>query len=123
MSTSGVNLTGLVTEDSLTVSSSGTFANKNVADGKTVTLSNTFGGADLNNYSITNQTTTLANITPELLTISGITADNKIYDSNTSATLSTSGIVFGGIVNGDSLTASATGHLITSMLPMGRQSR
>jgi len=109
VSTSGINLNGLVFGDSFTVSSSGTFANKNVADGKTVTLSNTFGGADLNNYSITNQTTTLANITPKLLTISGITADNKIYDSNTSATLSTSGIVFGGIVNGDSLTASATG--------------
>ena len=43
------------------------------------------------------------------VTVSGITADNKTYDANTQATLVTTNASFDGIINGDTLTVSATG--------------
>ena len=54
--------------DNLTVASSGTFSDKNAATGKTVTLANTLTGADFGNYTVTDQTSTTANITPKAIT-------------------------------------------------------
>ncbi|OGX85868.1 hypothetical protein BEN47_14260 [Hymenobacter lapidarius] len=61
------------------------FANKNVALGKTVTLTGaTLTGAQAANYTLTSINTTTANITA--LGIAGsFTANNKVYDANTSA--------------------------------------
>ena len=71
---------------------SANFDSKNVGSGKTVTLtlsnSNLIGAA-ATNYRINNKTTT-ANITERAITISGITADDKIYDRDTVATTNTS---------------------------------
>jgi hypothetical protein len=55
---------GLVAGDSVTVTASGTFDNKNVGSGKTVSLSSSYGGADAGNYTITDQASTTAAITP-----------------------------------------------------------
>ena len=38
------------------------------------------------NYSISTGQTTTANVTAKALTVSGITASNKVYDSTTTAT-------------------------------------
>jgi autotransporter-associated beta strand protein len=95
--------------DDVTVSATGTFADKNVGTGKVVTLSETTGGADVANYTITNQGTTTADITPAALTIGGITAINKTYDGNTAATTDVSRATFAGLVTGDVVTVSATG--------------
>ena len=66
-----------------------TFADKNVGNGKTVTLTGaTLGGADAANYSLTSVSTTTANITAKALTISGLSALDKVYDGNTTAQLS-----------------------------------
>ena len=46
----------------------------------------TIGGADAGNYTLTQPTTT-ANITAKALTVSGVTASNKVYDGTTTATL------------------------------------
>jgi hypothetical protein len=112
---------GLVAGDSVTVSATGTFRNagntandKNVGTGKTVALSSTYGGSDATNYTITDQTTTTASITAKPLTISGITAADKVYDGNATAIVSTAGVTSsvlqaGGLVAGDSVTVSATG--------------
>lgn len=48
-------------------------------------------------------------IAPKEVTVSGITANNKMYDRGNSATIITSGVTFGGIVSGDTLTITATG--------------
>jgi filamentous hemagglutinin family protein len=64
VSTAAVTKTGLFAGDDLTVAATGTFDNKNVGDGKTVTLSSSYGGADVGNYTITGQASTTANITP-----------------------------------------------------------
>jgi hypothetical protein len=62
--TAGVVLAGKAGADSVTVASTGTFADAIVGNAKTVKLSNTFGGADLANYTIVDQEAALASITP-----------------------------------------------------------
>ena len=60
--TSNILYTGLVNGDSFTGSYTGTFDNKNVGTGKTVTISSSYSGDDVSNYSITNQSSTTAAI-------------------------------------------------------------
>ena len=58
--------------------------------GITVTVAGlTISGAQAGDYTLTQPTTT-ANITPAALTVSGITAANKVYNASTAATLNTS---------------------------------
>jgi filamentous hemagglutinin family protein len=76
--------------DDLNVSSSDAeFSDKNVGNGKNVTVNGlTLSGADAANYNLAAApVTTLANITPATLTVNA-TADNKIYDATTTATAS-----------------------------------
>ena len=54
---------GLVSGDNFVVSATGTFDNKNIGTGKTVTLSSSYSGSDVSNYSVTNQSSTTANVT------------------------------------------------------------
>ena len=111
VSAAGATFNGMIAGDNLTVTSSnGTFSDKNVANGKTVTLTNVLGGADLGNYTITDQGTTTANITAKAVTLSGIIASNKTYDTTTGATVSKVGATFTGMIAGDNLTViSSTG--------------
>ncbi|WP_141106492.1 YDG domain-containing protein [Hymenobacter gelipurpurascens] len=78
---------GLVANDVVTVSSNGgTFSDKNVAPGKTVTASVSKAGADAGNYSANTSATATAAITPKPIT-PVFTAQSKTYDGNTSATI------------------------------------
>jgi len=77
-----------VAGDALTTSyTSAVFADKNVGNGKTVTISGiALGGTDVGNYTVTAPASTTANITPRQLTLTA-TGDNKIYDGTTAATV------------------------------------
>src|SRR3569833_1294749 len=107
-------LAGLYAGDSVSlngVPSSGTFADKNVGSTKSVTA-NTSGlslsGIDAGNYQLGSFTTPLtANITPATLTVSGLSAQNKVYDATTFATLSGTPIL-AGIYSGDSVTLAGS---------------
>ncbi|WP_250624998.1 YDG domain-containing protein [Pinirhizobacter soli] len=92
-------LTGVLAGDTVGFDTSGQFGDKNVANGKTVTVSGTLDGGDANNYTFTSNTTTTANITPLAITV-GATADNKVYDGNTSAVTALSGT---GVLAGDTV--------------------
>ncbi len=88
------------------------FTDKNVGNGnKTVTTS----GVSFNdgnsgaNYIVSYVDNTSSSITPKTLTVSGITASDKVYDGTTSATVSTTGVLYSGLVGGDSFRVSATG--------------
>ncbi len=70
------------------------FSDKNVGTGKTVTITSSYSGADVSNYSVTDQSSTTANITAKALTVSGITASSKTYDGSTSSTLDTSSVLY-----------------------------
>ena len=49
-------------------------------------------------------------ITPAVVTVSGITAQNKTYDGSNAATLDYSSVTFDGKLDGDMLTVTATGN-------------
>ncbi len=99
----GVIRTGLIGLDVLNVSATGVFADKNVATGKTVTLTSSYSGADAGNYLITGQPTATANITPRTLDVL-YTAQDKVYDGSTSAVVSVSD----NRISGDALTLNGT---------------
>ncbi len=81
-------LSGVVGLDVVTVSGGGSFADANVANGKLITTNLLLGGVDAADYSLLQPTGITADITALGLTITGVTANNKIFDSNTNATLS-----------------------------------
>ena len=85
------SLSGFIGSETVTASAtSGTFSDKNVANGKTVSvaysLSNGSNNGKASNYSLANSTTT-ANITAKALTASGLSGVNKTYDGTTTASL------------------------------------
>ena len=84
-----------------------TFADKNVGNGKAVSLFGfTLTGADAGNYRLVQPADVLANITVPTLTITGVTALNKVYDQTRTALLS------GGVINtllGDDAVLVTTG--------------
>jgi filamentous hemagglutinin family protein len=88
--TGSAAFTNKISGDVLTVgSATGNFSDKNVANGKTVNISGiTLGGADAGNYTLASNTaSTTADITAASLSVTGVTATNKVYDATTAATL------------------------------------
>jgi hypothetical protein len=120
VSTAAATLGGLVSGDDLTVAATGAFDTKDVGVGKTVTLTSNYGGADLNNYTITDQATTSASITPKALTVSGISASDRVYDGGIAAAVSTAAATLGGLVSGDDLSVAATGVFDTRNVGTGK---
>ncbi|MDD3026330.1 MAG: YDG domain-containing protein [Aliarcobacter skirrowii] len=106
---SGTNsLIGLVSGDIVSgdfSSLSGVFLDKNAGNNKAITISGvTINGADKDNYNITNQANTTANISKKDITaVTDITALNKTYDGTTDATLVTTNAKFIGMVANDKL--------------------
>ena len=70
VSIGSVSYSGLVSGDNFVVSAMQNIWYKNVGTGKTVTISSSYSGSDVSNYSITNQSSTTANITAKALTVS-----------------------------------------------------
>jgi Ca2+-binding RTX toxin-like protein len=111
LNTGSASLNGVYSGDSVTLvttNAAGTFASQNVGNNITVTVSGlTLSGAQAGDY-VLGTTTTTANITPATLTVSGITASNKVYDSTTTATLNTGSASLNGVYSGDSVTLVTT---------------
>ncbi|MET3732845.1 hypothetical protein ABID46_002436 [Moheibacter stercoris] len=94
-------MNNLANGDVVTLSGSptGTFADANVGNGKTVSISGlSLTGAGASNYTLTQPTTT-ANITAKNLTITGAVAQNKPYDGNTNAIIT--GATLQGVISPD----------------------
>ena len=91
----------------VTISATGEFSDKNVGAGKIVTLTSGTSGADASNYAFTHQVSTMADITTKSVTVTGITASDKVYDGLTSVVVDSSGA--SGWVIGDDITISSTG--------------
>ena len=104
-------LAGVVSGDTVTLSTTnavGAFADKKVGTNKLVTVSGlTLLGADTGKYTLT-QPTTNADITPASLTVTGITAGDKIYDSTTNATITVSNALLAGVLTGDTVMLNTT---------------
>jgi filamentous hemagglutinin family protein len=110
----GAGLAGVVSGDAgavtLAVSTSGAFSQADVGNGLAVTTSGfSILGSGASNYALQSVTGLHANITPAPLTISGVSANNKVYSATAAATLSTSGATLSGVLGSDSVTLSASG--------------
>jgi filamentous hemagglutinin family protein len=110
-------ITKLGTDDvTIGGTAAGAFADKNVADGKGVTVTgNTISGTDAGNYTLVQQTGLTADITAKEISATNITADDKTYDSTTDATIHTAGAGLSGVIVGDTTTlgtTSAAGYFI-----------
>jgi hypothetical protein len=105
------SIAGFIAGDDVSISAiTGTFADEHVDTNIAVSFSDiTYAGADKDNYTITDQAGTTADITQKDLTVSGITVSDKTYDSTTSATVSVTGISYSGLVEGDNFSVAATG--------------
>ena len=104
-------LAGVIAPDDVslvTSNATGSFADPDVADGKTVTVTNlAIVGADAGNYELAAVTTT-ADI-KLALSVSGITAGDKVYDRTTAATIDTIAASLSGVQGADDVTLSTTG--------------
>ena len=67
------------------------------------------------NYTLTRNTTADFVITPKAVTVTGITAKDKVYDGTTDATLDCSNAQFDGILKNDKLTVAAKGMFETAV--------
>jgi aspartate carbamoyltransferase regulatory subunit len=108
-------LVGKIDSDNVTLnteSAAGAFDTKNVGTAKVVTVSGlTLSGTDIASYTLIQPEIT-ANITTRPLTVTGISADNKVYDGSTAAVLNFSSAVLAGKVGSDNVmlnTESASG--------------
>ncbi len=57
----------------------------------------------------TNNGTATVTVNPKTVTVSGITANDKVYDGNTNAVLDYSAVTLGGVLENDTLTVTAKG--------------
>ena len=98
-------LNGVVEGDSGKVTANVTapvFANKNVGENKTVTASISLTGDAADNYSVNAEAETKASISVKEVTITGVTVeDSKIYDRNTTATVTNNGTINGKVETDD----------------------
>ena len=105
------------------LASSGSYSTKNVISNDSVTLGNlSLQGADKDNYALTvSSLQATGSITPKAISVSGITASNKVYDGGNLASVSTAAASFNGMVNGDDLSVSATGRFADKNAGVGKQ--
>lgn len=98
---SGAALSGVIGTDVVTLGndSSGTFSDKNVGTGKSVTTAMTIGGSDSTNYSLTQPSGLTADITRLSITVTAA-GTNKVYDASTNdvVTLTSSGVATGDVI-------------------------
>ena len=67
---------GLVPGDTFDGTYTGVFSDANVGTGKTINITSSYSGADVNNYSVTDQSSTTADISAKALTATA-SASNK----------------------------------------------
>jgi len=108
LNTGGASIFGVVAGDTVTLDASGatgSFATENVGTAITVTASGfVLSGADAANYVAGQPSDLAANITPASLVVSGLIANDKIYDGTTTAALNSAGVQFTGLISGDDVT-------------------
>jgi len=119
LNTNSATLVGVLAGDVVTLDTtfvSGDFADETVGSGKTVSVNGLdIVGADESKYTLVDPTTT-ADITAVELTVSGITANNKVYDGTTTVTLNTGSAALVGVFSNDVVTlntGSAVGTFAT----------
>lgn len=121
---SGGLLQGLLPGQTLNLSVTGQFADSHAGTAKpvnvNVTLSDGPSGALASNYTVTGTGSSVASasILPRPVTVGGLTANDKVYDGTTAATLSAS--TFTGLVPGETLTLAGSVQFDTRNVGQGK---
>jgi gliding motility-associated-like protein len=100
--TSNVIFNGIVSEDQITITTTGVFDTADAGTAKEVILTSTYSGTVLANYSITDQATTTASITQKTVQLTGLAKVTKVYDGTTM--MPTNNVGYGslaGLISGD----------------------
>jgi hypothetical protein len=108
-----MDLTGLLAGDAVGVNASGSFNSRNAGNNVGYAISNIqLTGVDAANYYLTTGgfSGTDGLISPRMITASGITANDRIYDGTRDATLSLSGYTLDGVIAGDAVTLDTSGY-------------
>ena len=122
LSSDNFALSGVLGGDvvSLSFPTSGTYDTKDVGSGKTVSVNGlSLAGADPSNYTLANDSVSgpVGVILPASVTVTGMTAQNKVYDGTTSAVIDTGAATLSGVISGDDVTlvtAGAVGAFVNS---------
>ena len=123
-----ISITDIIGTDNVSLGTGNvtSYVDKNVGTNKAVYW-NGFQllGVDAGNYNLPVTANSTESITPKVITISGITAANKVYDGNTTAVVNVSAVnstslVGMGMIAGDDLNVSATGVFDTKHAGTGK---
>jgi filamentous hemagglutinin family protein len=110
----GATLAGVIGNDAVSVDlsgvTSGSVADKNVGSGKAVAVQGvSITGSDAANYRLAGVDAVTVDITPRLLTLNGLTANDRQYNRSTSISLVTTGAALTGVVSGDQVAPKLNG--------------
>jgi hypothetical protein len=116
LSSNNVVFSGIVNGDTVSLNTNGyaaNFASDGVGSGLAVAVSGlTLTGASATNYTLAQPTNLSANITAAPATIvSGLTANNKVYDGTTTATLNSNNVALSGVFAGDTVNLDTNGYV------------
>ncbi len=121
----GSVLSGIIGGEVVTINGSGIFATSFASTGISVTSTQTLSGADASHYSFTLPLGLSANIIAKPLTISGLSANNKVYDGNTNASLTGTPSLIGvetsdisNVILGGTAIASFTSPAVANNVPI-----
>jgi hypothetical protein len=92
----------------------GTYDNPNVGTGKNITVTGlAISGASAGNYQLaaTSINGNIGVITPAVLTVSNVTANSKVFDATTAATLNLVNATLSGILDSDVVGVKSTGYI------------
>ncbi|MBT8548695.1 S-layer family protein, partial [Polynucleobacter paneuropaeus] len=104
----GGSLVGVVAADKPNVDliQTGSFAQSNVGNSISVTLSDTLSGPAASNYILTQPAALSANITAKTLTVTGSSVANKVYSGSTNAVVTGGSLV--GLISSDAANVTLT---------------
>ena len=100
-------LSGIIGSETVILNPSGTFTQIGAGTGLSITSTSTISGLDAGNYSLTQPTGLTADIIQKPLTITGLNANNKVFDGTTLAILSGTATL-NGIIESDNVSISGT---------------
>jgi filamentous hemagglutinin family protein len=121
-------VSGVIGNDQVTVDLSGVgqgfMADKNVGTAKPVTVTGVaLSGADAGNYRVVGIDGVTVSITPKLVTVNSLTAQNRDYNGSRNVTVTTGGAVISGLVANDIVsvqTGSLSGTVATKDVGDGK---
>ena len=117
LDTSSITFTGLETGETITATVTGTFDSKNIGTSKTVSLTTSYSGSTVDNYTIVDQSSTSASITARTVSVTGKAGVDKTFDDTTNLPVGETGYgVLTGVLPGEdvSLIGAAVYNAATS---------